>query len=267
VLLSDFGTANGYAAIMRGVVLSYDPTLRVYDAAHDIRQFSITSAAYVLFTVITAFPPETVFVCVVDPGVGGTRREVIAAVDRRFVIAPDNGLLTLCAATAAEFLPMRARDEVLDELSRAKPPNSNTFDGRDLFSPLGARLAAHGLEAVAGETCDPIERDELRPVPAFPDARRAHVAAQVIHVDSFGNAITNVRLPGELGRPAPLGRARCNGQEYPVCHAFSDRAPGDPLAYWGSFGFLELAVSTGSAHDAYGLDIGMPVTLDLDTSP
>jgi S-adenosyl-L-methionine hydrolase (adenosine-forming) len=284
VLLSDFGTTDGYAAAMRGAILSYDPTLTVHDASHNIRSFSIPSAAYVLHTVLAAFPAGTIFVCVVDPGVGGVRRELIAEIDGRIVVAPDNGLITLASSMAQSVHFYRASDQVLAELLAIHPPHSRTFDGRDLFAPLSARISANGLQAVTGELLRAGEgsanggmpetppsvvlMDSLKPVTTDPAAGQgrsestdvAPIEGAIMHLDSFGNAITTIRLPADADQPPAGGGVLCAGKHFPMQSAFSDVQTGVPLSYWGSYGFLELAVSQGSAQASFGLDPGMTVS-------
>ena len=263
VLLSDFGTSDGYAAVMRGVILSYNPSLAVHDATHQIRQFSIRSASYVLHTLLSEFPVDTVFVCVVDPGVGSDRRELIARIDGRIVVAPDNGLITLASLMAETREFHRAKPSILAELRAAKRPYSQTFDGRDLFAPLGARIATLGLGPVVDATSDYVLDETLRPVPlpeSSDDITQSgrEVAAQIIHIDSFGNAITSLRREGASGEIP--GTALCGGHAFPMHGSFSGTSRGDALSYWGSYGFLELAVREGSAEADFGLEPGMTVT-------
>ena len=195
VLLSDFGTADGYAAVMRGVILSFNPELTVHDAAHLIKPFSVSSAGYVLHTVVTAFPQGTVFACVVDPGVGTQRGAILGEMDGRVVIAPDNGTLTIPDALVPASRYHAVRPDLLAELRSLKPPYSSTFDGRDLFAPLAARVATHGIDAAAGAATAPIRISAH--VPVVVDAvPPTPVTGTVIHIDRFGNAISSLHLRG-----------------------------------------------------------------------
>lgn len=268
VLLSDFGYDDSYAAVMRGAVVTYNPDISVTDATHGIPAHSIPSASYVLHTVLTAYPRGTVFVCVVDPGVGSERRELVAEIDGKVVVAPDNGLVTLASQLAGEVRYYRVRDAILEELRAEKRLAATTFDGRDLFSPVGARIAVHGIEPICREILDReaatgnVElRADLAPVvlePGWTD-----VAGGVIHLDHFGNAITSIHLPDSLeGKPtSDAGTVRVGRMELPVSSSYSEVEPGEPLAYWGSFGFLEIAIREGSAADRLKLSHGSPVRL------
>jgi S-adenosylmethionine hydrolase len=257
VLLSDFGTRDGYAAVMRGVILSYDHELVVHDAAHGIRPFSTSSAGYVLHTVLRAFPEGTVFVCVVDPGVGTERNVLLAEVDGRTVVLPDNGTITIAHELADAASYRRVHASVLDELRRQKPAYSSTFDGRDLFAPLGARVAAGGLDSVAGEPATPELVKAHKPVrlECTPGTR---LPGTILHLDHFGNAITSLWSGGECRGTIVVEDARL-----PIHTTFSDAREGEPLAYVGSYGFLEIAVREGSAEEDLGLTTGSTVRLEL----
>lgn len=255
VLLSDFGTADGYAAVMRGAILSRDPSLTVHDGAHNIRSFSVSSAGYVLHTVLTTFPPGTIVVCVVDPGVGTDRTVIIGKMDNRVVVLPDNGIVSIPNALASEAEYWSIHPDVLSQLRAAQPAYSNTFDGRDVMAPLGALIATGGVQSVAGSKVTPriVETDLPHTV-----SDTSPLTGTIVHIDHFGNAISSIRL----GEQRVGGNVRVRDARLPIHATFGDAREGEPLAYWGSFGFLEIGVREGSAEEYLGLSIGAPVTLE-----
>lgn len=260
VLLSDFGTADGYAAVMRGVILSHDASLSVHDGAHNIRTFSVSSAGYVLHTVLTNFPEGTIAVCVVDPGVGTERSVIIAQVDHRVVVLPDNGIMTIPHTLAHEADYWSIQPDVLARLRSMQPEYSSTFDGRDVMAPLGARIATDGIASVTGAPVTPQLVEEH--VPTVISESTGPVTGTIIHIDHFGNAISSIRLDG----PAVAGNVRVKDARLPIHATFGDAREGEPLAYWGSFGFLEVGVREGSAEEDLGLSIGADLVLVPDAA-
>ncbi len=239
-LLTDFGTADGYPAAMRGVIATIAPDAVVDDASHEIAPGDVHAAAFVLPRYARLYPPHTIHVAVVDPGVGSARRALAAAIDAHVYVAPDNGLLTRVLASAAS-----ARIVALEAEVYRRPAVSATFHGRDIFAPAAAWLA----RGVPLEDLGPVVDDPVRL--ALPQPRREHrsVVGAVVHVDRFGNLITNV--PGAwLGDGAhvsvegrPVGTLR---------HTYADVVPGSLLALIGSDGLLEVAVRDGSAATVLG---------------
>lgn len=244
VLLTDFGTSDGYVAAMKGVILSLLPQARLVDAAHDIPPGSVSSAAYVLYSYLDQFPADTVHLVVVDPGVGTSRRGLIARVGRQWFVGPDNGLVSLVWDGGEVF-----------ELNRPehwRMPISATFHGRDVFAPVAAKLAAGMLpDRLGTRTAQPPTVTLSLGVERGADG--GTLVARVVHVDRFGNLITSARshdLP-------PAFTVRAGGET--VCgpgRTFADVRSGDLVAYVGSRGLLEVAVRDGSAATRVGLGIG-----------
>lgn len=275
-ILTDFGYEDAYVAVMKGVMLAYEPSIRTVDVTHLVMPQSVLSAASVLHSALAYFPERTVFLCVVDPGVGSSRRELIATARGRTIVAPDNGLVSMVARMLPPVVYHRAEAAVLSELARARPAYSHTFDGRDLFAPLAARIAVGGAAAVVGETADPVLLPAVFPkLQAAESSGGTAVAAPslqgvVVHVDHFGNCVTAIHVSDIRRRYEPaevvLHRPRVTIPSLSV--AFSDVVEGSLLAYWGSSGFLEIAVNQGSAAAALSLRIGDTVELRLrDSSP
>jgi S-adenosylmethionine hydrolase len=234
-LLTDFGTADGYVAAMRGVLAGLAPEARVEDASHEIAPGDIAAAAWALGNFWSFYPPGTVHLVVVDPGVGSARRALAARVGEHFFVAPDNGVLTrpLVESEAAEVVAVENR-----ALMRAFV--SVTFHGRDLFAPAAAHLALGGALAELG----PPVHDALRLPELLPLRQQGSIRGQVVHIDRFGNLITNI--PGSWLPPGAHVRVGATDIG-PVRTTYADVATGRALALVGSAGYLEISVRDGSA--------------------
>ncbi len=250
LLLTDFGTRDGYPAAMKGVIWSIAPQAEIADLAHDIPPQDVLAAALTLGRTVPYFPAETIFVAVVDPGVGTPRRPLAARLGAHLFVAPDNGLLTL-VEQAAETRSQPAEWVHLDQPQYWLPQVSRTFHGRDIFAPVGAHLANGVALARLGT---PI-RDPMRL--HLPEARPTAHGWQgaVIHVDHFGNLATNLRpehLP-ETGEVEILIRGeRLAG----VAQAFGQKPPGALTALIDSAGALSIAVVNGSAAQRLRAEVG-----------
>lgn len=252
-LLTDFGLEDGYAGAMKGVILSICPQANLVDITHLISPGEIRSGAYVLHSVYGTFPAGSIHVGVVDPGVGSSRKPVVIRAGKHTFIGPDNGLFSWVLKCEPTWTCRGLTNE-----GTWRPSVSRTFHGRDIFAPVAAHLAnGFSLEAL-GPLHDPLVSDWVM-VAKMADGLRG----QVIHVDRFGNAVTNVReddLPAEwrsggwrvLARGTPVKRA---------VGTYSDAPPGMPIALLGSCGHLEIAVNHGDASRLLDLSPGDPVTV------
>jgi S-adenosylmethionine hydrolase len=238
-LLTDFGTADGYVAEVKGVLLSTAPLVQVVDVSHDLVPGDVDAARLALARYWRRFPERTVHFVVVDPGVGTRRAALAVAAAGRFMVGPDNGVLSpplLVPGSRAVALPVSAD---------AAP----TFHGRDVFAPAAAALAlGRPLDSLGLAHPDPLLRRTPEPV------READgtIRGEVITVDRFGNAVTN--LLGVRG-----GVIVVAGRQVPVCRTYSDVEAGAPVALNGSSGLLEVAVRDGSAGALLGLTRGAVV--------
>jgi len=250
-LLSDFGTRDHYAGTMKGVALGICPDLTFVDISHHVPPHDVVAGALELAAAYKYFPVGTIFLVVVDPGVGSTRRGIAAeAGDYRFV-APDNGVLS---AVFEEHAPKRVVE--LTERRYARPTVSKTFEGRDRFAPAAAWLAK-GIELVAlGRPAGAIHRIELPQASLEGD----RIAGQVLRVDRFGNLITNIdrRTFDRLGG-APLEIQIGSRVVSKVVSAYTDAAPGELCALFGSTDHLEIAANGASAAAELDLGRGAPV--------
>ena len=239
-LLTDFGTADSYVAEMKGVLSTYAPHATLVDITHDVSPGDVRAAQYILRRVWMFFPEGTVFVAVVDAGVGTERRVLGATRFGRYFLAPDNGLLS--------FLSMNAKFVSLPVLPEAAP----TFHGRDVFAPAAGVLATGGsLESLGAAITDPIDL----PLP-IPTTDGDAVVGEVLYVDRFGTLISNI-TPTAL---KPGVRVHVEGVDVgPLRRTFADVASGALVAFTGSGGTVEIAVRDGSAAESLGLGVGAEV--------
>ncbi len=264
-LITDFGVRDAYVAAMKGVLLAAVPRIPLVDVTHEIAPGNVLSAAYVLACAWDYFPAGTVFLVVVDPGVGTARKALVGTAGGRRLVAPDNGIASLVLRLKGEGAArpggFSARELKTDFLKTEPSP---TFHGRDVFAPAAARIAGGRYRRLAGPELAPLLLDA-----AF--SRRtggSAVVGRIMHLDRFGNAITSVRGE-EIADPATAeieftARGRFVKEPYRVRLAgvkrtFADVPEGLPLAYVGSLGFLEIAVRNGSAARKLGLRQHAPV--------
>lgn len=258
-LLTDFGTQDVYVGVMKGVIAQINPTVPVVDLTHAIPPQDIAAARFHWMNAVPYFPVGTVHVCVVDPGVGGTRRAIALRVgDMGYLVAPDNGVISGVLTHVRSHLHPSALAAV--ELTnpnywRTNSPSA-TFHGRDIFAPVGAHLASGvPLEQIGM----PIPPDSLVSLPIPPvQSISGGVSGVVQHIDGFGNLITT--LPGTAVESscwtAQVGSSSISGQT-----TYGDSATGELLALVGSHGWVEIAVNHGSAAQVLNASIGMPVSV------
>ncbi len=255
-ITTDFGLRDAYVAAMKGTMLSICPDLRMVDVTHEIAPQDVMEAAFVLREALPHFPENTVHLVVVDPGVGTERRPVALRHDGQWFVGPDNGLFPL--VFGEDDAPADA--VVLDrpEWWRTAGP-STTFHGRDIFAPAAAHLAAGRPLEVLGSSAGPLER--LRWALPITDAQG--IRGWVVHIDRFGNCITNVARTvigrQRSGRPLKciVGSSVLRG----VRPTYGAAAKGEPLLLFGSSGFLEVAVRNGNAAEMMGIRKGASVDI------
>jgi S-adenosylmethionine hydrolase len=260
--LTDFGASDEYAASMKGVLLTGCPRATLIDITHALPPHDILGAAYLLYAAWDYFPQHTVFVCVVDPGVGGERKELVALTDKKYIICPDNGIVSLLSRMKGPF-PCHAvsREAVRAAGVKGAPDDtgasgarriSATFHGRDIFAPAAAMICNKRYGAVKQQEIDPyIIPDVYTEKTADPPG----IKGKILHIDRFGNCISAIHR-SEAGEKDYTAHVRLGAQHITldaIHSTFSDVAPGRPLAYWGSTGFLEIGVRNGSAAAALGL--------------
>jgi len=246
-LLTDFGTVDPYVAAMKGAALSINPDVRLVDISHEIAPQDIADAAFVLSGAFRNFPPGTVHVAVVDPGVGSERRILAAEAEGQVLMAPDNGLLPAALGGAEPD-----RLVVVTNASFFRHPVSMTFHGRDILAPVAAHLTLGvGLSELGHPVSDPVRLESIAP-----EIGEAEIEGSVIHVDRFGNLVTNI--PGSAVRELA---AKGGGEPHvelagTVIHrihrAYAEVGVGQLLAVIGSTGRLEVSANRRSAADLLG---------------
>ena len=251
-LLTDFGRADWYVACMKAIMLSRCPTARLVDITHEIPPQDITAGAFILAAAASWFPPQTVFACVVDPGVG-TRRALIAAhADRHILVGPDNGLLSLVLQRAKRTSLVR-----LTEDRYWLPSVSHTFQGRDIIAPVAAHLASRCSLARLGVSTTTYQTLSIPP----PQRQGKVLEGRILHIDAFGNLITN--LPSDISLremsesekpPSKMPwlrdssqQLRYHGAPVRVVSSYQEGRAGELVALAGSMGYVELAIRNGSA--------------------
>lgn len=249
-LLTDFGQSDSYVGTMKGVILGICPEAALVDLSHEIRPQAVRQAAYLLSTAAPYFPPGTVHLAVVDPGVGGARRPIAVQTERATYVAPDNGLLSLALAADPARLAVH-----LSESRYHLPQISATFHGRDIFAPAAAHLAS-GVDPY--QMGDAIALPELVQLAAREPVRQLDGSwlGEVLHVDHFGNLVTSFQ-GSEIGARWSVGLAEELIAD--LDHTFSDAEPGELVAFVGSSGYLEIAEREGSAAARLGVGVGAPV--------
>jgi S-adenosylmethionine hydrolase len=237
--LTDFGLTDSYVAEMKAVLLDNCPAARIVDVTHHVPPQDVHAASIILERVLRSFPPRTIHVAVVDPGVGTDRRLLLADVNRQHILCPDNGLITW---------PWRRLGGKAHLLKWKSAGASATFHGRDLLVPAAAHLASRRA-SLKGPRIDPVLLDLH---PANPPAQ----PARIIYIDHFGNAVTNI--PAE----AHLTRIQIGRRTLPLRRTYADVRPGQPLALIGSSGLVEIALRNGNAAAQLRLKVGQPLTID-----
>ncbi|NOY70633.1 MAG: SAM-dependent chlorinase/fluorinase [Deltaproteobacteria bacterium] len=260
-LVTDFGLSEPYAGIMKGVILSLNPSARIVDITHQIGPFDIFGAANVIGSSFSYFPSGTIHMVVVDPTVGCSRRVVAVRACGHVFLAPDNGVLSRIVENEKNMsgVWVKNRDWFLH-------PVSNTFHGRDIFAPVAAYLSMGRDLADLGPRLNP-KSIFLLP-PDLPERTKSNgLAGRVVGVDSFGNLVTNISADVFL---ATFGNVP---EKNVVIHlaghiikgiskTYGMKAENVPLALFGSAGFLEISVNLGNAADYFKAGVGSDVVVD-----
>ena len=237
-LFTDFGIADPYVGQLHAVLARDAPDVPVIDLFHAVPNFDIRAAAYLLPALTRDFPPDTVFVCVVDPGVGGARPAVMLKADGCWYVGPDNGLF--------HVLTRRVSAHECHVIRWRPPKLSASFHGRDLFAPVAARLA-HGEKPES----EPAALTEPAGEP-WPDD-----LAQILFVDHYGNAVTGLRAAAI----SAAQHLRAGGEVVKYARVFSESPAGAPFWYENANGLAEIAINRGNAATTLGLQPGDPITL------
>ena len=239
-LLTDFGTADYFAGAVKGAILSVNPHAVVVDITHEIPPQDVEAAAFTLLAAYETFPAGTIHVAVVDPGVGSARRPIIVSTNEQFFVGPDNGLFTYIYDRESSHRTFHVTAE-----KYFRPSPSSTFHGRDIFAPVAGALSNGVKPGEFGAMVD----DEVRlPGSLEPVVQKnGDVQARIIHIDRFGNCITNISREAFDGKISSL---RINDRTISNFQNFygENSGPRNTLfAIWGSAGFLEISANGDSA--------------------
>jgi hypothetical protein len=259
-LLTDFTDADGYPAVMKGVMLSLAPDINIIDLSHSVPHQDVLHAALLLGRSAPYYPSGTVFVCVVDPGVGTKRRSIIARLGSQYYIGPDNGLLTLIyqkAITSREPVRVFNLNNPVFMLS----PVSLTFHGRDVFAPAAAHLLnGTPLEDFGSEVTDPVLLN--LPEPAKTESGWEGV---IQHIDAFGNLGTSIRAE-HLAYNAKITIILCGQTVSGLLNTFGEGRQGDLSAIIDSDGYLAVCVVNGSARQTLDAHVGDSVQVLISSN-
>ncbi|PWH20934.1 MAG: hypothetical protein DDG58_00290 [Ardenticatenia bacterium] len=253
-LTTDFGTADAYVGVMKGVILRFAPHVTLVDISHEVPPQDVPTAAFLIYQAELFFPADTVHVVVVDPGVGSERRALAVRTSTGMFVAPDNGVLTHVLTHSTDYAAY--------SLTRPEywlPNPSATFHGRDIFAPVAARLAGGMPISRLGE---PIDDPIYLPIPT-PEFRAPDViVAHVLHIDRFGNLILDIQAEQLPAAPMfELAGCRIRG----LRRTYTEGVPGELIAYIGSTRqHIEVALPGGHAARHIGAQVGTPVYIRSD---
>ena len=258
-LTTDFGLTEHYVSAMKGVIYSINPTAQVVDITNAVQSFDVLDGALAIAQAYHCFPKDTVHVVVVDPGVGGARRPIIATIGQYVFVAPDNGVLSLVYEREERIIVRHITSE-----HYFHHPVSNTFHGRDVFAPVAAYLSKGVDTAKFGEEISDYVRF-LAPKPkATSDKAWKGI---VLKTDKFGNLVTNVTpkdIPQIFDGAATSFKIAVGKAEVTTLRTnYAEGAPGELFAILGSSGFLEISTNKGAASRAAGADKGSEVTVTV----
>lgn len=248
---SDFGLEDPFVGIVKGVILSLNPNVTIVDITHLIPPHDVLQAALTLRSAYRFFPPQTIHLAVVDPGVGSSRKPIVIDSPPYLFVGPDNGIFSFVVGENFSAY-------LLENPRFFLPKVSKTFHGRDIFAPVSAHLSLGVPPSAMGRKLDGIEKLSL-PTPVVQENR---IVGQIIAFDRFGNAITNIPeelLEGKENLKIRIGEHIIEG----LSNFYGEKEPPAPLAIIGSSGFLEISVNLASAREILRLEKGDEVEIKL----
>lgn len=254
-LTTDYGTNDHLVGTLKGVILKINPDVTIVDITHHVAPYDLLDGALAIGAAYPYFPARTIHVVVVDPGVGTERRPLLVTSENQYFVAPDNGVLSLIYERDPNVVVRHANVE-----HYYLQPLSKTFHGRDVFAPVAAWLAKSGQTASMGDVIDDYKKFAM----PRPKATDAVLKGSVLRVDSFGNLVTNFRPEDLSEEERKNGKVEMKVGTHDVSRlvdTFALGAAGEPIAYVGSSGYLEIAVNKGNASRTLGLGRGAAVTL------
>ncbi len=256
-LTTDYGTSDHYVGVMKGVILNINPEVTVVDISHSVLAHDILDGALTIGQAGKYFPPRTVHLVVVDPGVGTARRPILVAGDQHYFVAPDNGVLSAVydQNESIHAWHITAEHYFLN-------PVSTTFHGRDVFAPVAAWLTKSWQTGSFGEEITDFVRFSI----PKPKESGNTIKCVVLRIDHFGNLITNLKpedFPALVAPDAKFTIRAGNGMVQKLVSTFADGAAGEAVAMIGSSGYLEISVNKGNAARQLGAARGSEVTIEI----
>ena len=256
-LTTDYGTSDHLVGVMKGVMLSINPEVNIIDITHNVISHDILDGALTIGQAYKYFPPKTIHVVVVDPGVGTQRRPVLVASDQHYFIAPDNGVLSsVYDQTEALYVWNIISEHYF------RQPVSKTFHGRDIFAPVAAWLSKSWQTSAFGEQITDFARFAI----PKPKAAGNSIKGIVLRVDQFGNLITNFTAQDVPALSSPNGKLTIragNAVVTKIVPTFAQGTAGEAVGIIGSSGYLEISVNKASAAKALGIARGAEVTVEV----
>lgn len=257
-LTTDYGTGDHLVGVMKGVILSINPEVNIVDISHHVLAHDILDGAVTIAQAYSYFPPKTIHLVVVDPGVGTPRRPILVAGDQHYFVAPDNGVLSgVYDQTEALYVWNITSEHYF------RNPVSNTFHGRDIFAPVAAWLSKSWQTAAFGDAIEDFVRFAI-PKPKVDGNTFKCIA---LKLDAFGNLITNLKIadfPALLVPDAKFTIRAGKSEIKKILPTFASGATGEVFAIVGSSGYLELCVNKGNASRVLGIGRGAEVTVQLE---
>jgi len=255
-LTTDYGTNDHLVGVLKGVILKINPDAQIVDITHQVAPFDLLDGALAIASAYEYFPPRTIHVVVIDPGVGTERRPLLVSGQNQYFRAPDNGLLSGVYEKKENVIVRKLTAE-----HYFLQPVSNTFHGRDIFAPVAAWLSKSWAPASMGEEIADYKKFAM-PKPKVADGL---VKGVILKVDGFGNLITNLRaedLPENSLEKGTLNLQVGKNGVMRFVAKFADGGEGEPIAYIGSSGYLEIGLNKGNASKVLAVGRGTPVVLE-----
>lgn len=263
-LTTDFGTSDAYVGIMKGVILSINPNVRIVDLTHAIPPQDIYEAAFSIYAAHSYFPKGTIHIIVVDPGVGSDRQAIVSRTDNACFVCPDNGVLSYLLQSGGNEGGQPIDSVAIQNSAYYLSEVSNTFHGRDIFAPIAAHLS---LGVSLEDIGPPVQTLVQLPI-QVPELTDGVLTGQIVKIDRFGNAITNISETA-IARLKSASTGGISTYEIRVGsvrlhrfnRAYAESGIGKPLAIIGSSGLLEIAINGGNAKEGLGIKWGDPVVI------
>jgi S-adenosylmethionine hydrolase len=258
-LTTDFGSRDPFVGIMKGIILSINPLANIIDITHDISPQNIMEAAFAIEMSFASFPSNTIHVVIVDPGVGSVRRPILVITDRHYFVGPDNGVFSQIYTLSETLTVIHITAE-----HYFLPHRGPTFHGRDIFAPVAAWLSKGiGISNFGNSITDYVTIS----LPTLVTPAKNTIEGNVIYIDHFGNAITNIKAKkiDELfgSKSEGILQVVVKGIETPMKNYYSQAGDKGLYSLINSFGYLELFVNKGNASSDFGIVVGEKVTVIL----